>query len=129
MANPESPHKSEYLIFNNTKEYIRFVTDNIVYISADANYSVFHTRDNSTRLVSIQLGVIEHFYIPEINSEENDFVRVGRSLIVNLRYLHSVTPSIGQIVLSDNQSFKYVLSAPNEILRDMKNYVELKWKK
>ncbi|MBO7492031.1 MAG: LytTR family transcriptional regulator [Bacteroidales bacterium] len=119
---------SEFLIIRNTTEFIRFVLDNVVYISAAGNYSDIHTRDNESRTVTLQLGKIEDDYIEKIASDKKDFVRVGKSLIVNVDYVHVIIPSKGVLILSDNSTFKYTLKADKDVLKDMKKYVEAKWK-
>ncbi|MCR4964884.1 MAG: LytTR family transcriptional regulator [Bacteroidales bacterium] len=115
---------SEFLVLSNSNELVRIAASSLVYIASEGNYSDIFTCDKECRTVTLQLGVIEERINNQIRSAENEFVRIGRSLIVNLRFLHYINPSRGQLILSDNHSFKFNLEASKEALKTLKEYVE-----
>lgn len=119
---------SEYLILSNTNEYIRIAAECLVYIASDGNYSDICTCDGGSRKVTMQLGVIEERIHEQLLSDEEQFVRIGRSLIVNLHFLTYINLLKKQIVLSDNRTFKYNLEASKEALRQLKEYYEQEYK-
>ena len=59
-------------------------TDEIVYVCADGNYSDLMLTNGRARKMTFQLHYFENTFK---NLKDNTFVRVGRSLIVNKRYV------------------------------------------
>lgn len=114
---------SDYLILSNSNEFIRISADSLVYISSDGNYSDIYTRDGEKRTVTLQLGMIEETIAQQFKGD-NQYVRIGKSLIVNLQFLHYINPSKKQLILSDNHTFKYNLEASREALKQLKDYFE-----
>lgn len=115
---------SDFLTLSNANELIRISADSLVYVASDGNYSDIRTRDGETRTVTVQLGIIEELIHRQFKSDENECVRIGKSLIVNLRFVHLINPTRKQIVLSDNHTFKFSLEASKEALRQLKDYFE-----
>lgn len=115
---------SDFLTISNTNELVRIAAECLVYIASDGNYSDIRTRDGETHTVTVQLGMIEEMIHKQLHSAENEFVRIGKSLIINLHFLTYINPSKKQIVLSDNHTFKFNLKASVEALRQLKDYVE-----
>lgn len=115
---------SEYLTISNANELVRIAAESLVYVASDGNYSDIHTRDGGSRTVTMQLGSIEERIHQQLRTDENEFVRIGKSLIVNLHFLSYMNPAKKQIVLSDNHTFKFNLEASKEALRQLKEYVE-----
>lgn len=115
---------SDFLTLSNANELIRISADSLVYVASDGNYSDIRTRDGETRTVTVQLGIIEELILRQFKSDENECVRIGKSLIVNLRFVHLINPTRKQIVLSDNHTFKFSLEASKEALRQLKDYFD-----
>ena len=116
------------MTISNANELIRIAAESLVYVASDGNYSDIRTRDGEKRTVTIQLGVIEELIHSQFH-DEDEFVRIGKSLIVNLRFVHLINPTKKQIILSDNHTFKFSLEASKEALRQLKDYFELKTKR
>ncbi|MBP5497293.1 MAG: LytTR family transcriptional regulator [Bacteroidales bacterium] len=119
---------SDYLTLSNANELVRIAAESLVYVAGDGNYSDIHTRDGENRIVTLQLGIIEELIHKQIHSKEDELVRIGKSLIVNLRFLHYINPAKKQIILSDNHTFKFTLEASKEALRLLKDYFEKEYK-
>ena len=115
---------SDFLTISNTNELVRISADSLVYVASDGNYSDIRTRDGEIRTVTMQLGIIEELIHRQFQSNDNECVRIGKSLIVNLRFVHLINPTRKQIVLSDNHTFKFSLEASKEALRQLKDYFE-----
>lgn len=120
---------SDFLTIINANDLIRIATENLVYVVSDGNYSDIYTRDGVKHTVTMQLGIIESMLDKQLESSRNEFVRIGKSLIVNLRFLHYINPSKKQIVLSDCHTFKINLEASKEALKNLKDYFEQKMTK
>ena len=115
---------SDHLTLTNANELIRIPAESLVYIASEGNYSDIYTRDNEKRTVTIQLGAIEELIHKQFHTDGNLFVRIGKSLIVNMEFVHYINPAKRQIVLSDSHTFKFGLEASKEALRELKNYFE-----
>lgn len=115
---------SDYLTITNANELIRIPAESLVYVSSDGNYSDMGTRDGHKHTVTVQLGAIEDLIHHQFHTDGNLFVRIGKSLIVNMRFVHYINPAKKQIVLSDSHTFKFSLEASKEALRELKNYFE-----
>jgi len=117
---------SDYLTISNANELIRIPAESLVYVSSDGNYSDMGTRDGHKHTVTVQLGMIEEMIKDQMPGRSREFVRIGKSLIVNLSFVHYIYPSKKQIVLSDCHTFKFSLEASKEALKLLKEYVEPK---
>lgn len=76
--------KMEWLKIKTSTELVRVSTDEIVYVCADGNYSDLVLTNGRTRKMTFQLHFFEDVF-KQLNN--NTFVRVGRSVIVNKRYV------------------------------------------
>ena len=117
---------SDFLTISNANELIRIAAEGLVYVAGDGNYSDIHTRNGESRTVTMQLGTIEELIHGQFRSNAYEFVRIGRSLIINLRFVHYINPNKKQLVLSDCHTFKFTLEASREALRQLKEYLEKK---
>lgn len=119
---------SEFLTISNTNEMLRLVAGNIVYVASDGNYSDIFTCDGEKHTVTLQLGMVEDIMSQQFE-KENNFVRIGKSLIVNLLYVSYINPARKKIVLSNNSTFKFSLEASSDALKKLKDYFDTKLKK
>ena len=103
---------------------MRFPLDKIVYVSSDGNYSNLTTVDNRTSLLSMQLGQVEALIATQLGSSGAIFIRVGRGLIINKDYIHSIDISKQRLVLSDCDRCRHELNASREVLVKLKEYVD-----
>lgn len=77
----------EWLRISTSTEMVRVATTEIVYVKADGNYSEMVLINNRKHRITMQLHVFEG-YFQQLN--KNFFTRVGRSLIVNKRYIYRI---------------------------------------
>ena len=118
---------SKNLLFSTSSELISVPSEAVVYIAADGNYSSIKMRDNNEYVLTLQLGQIEK-RISEM-AEDNRFIRIGKSLIINLEYITFINPSRQRLVLSDCRTFRVELSASREALKALKEFIEKEEKK
>lgn len=86
----------EWLRISTSTELVRVATDEIVYVRADGNYSDLVLTSGLNRKMTFQL----HFFDEVFEQLHNNFfVRVGRSLIVNKRYIYVVNLTEQQLIL------------------------------
>lgn len=116
------------ILVRTSVELSRILADRIVYVHSDGNYSTFVIANGEERTVTHQLGEIEELMTEQLEGKGNNFIRIGRCLIVNYNYIYHINVSRQQLMLSDNATFSYTLSASKEALKKLKEYVEEKHK-
>ena len=113
-----------YIIISKGTEFLRVPQDKLVYISSEGNYSNVVTVDNRQRLVTFQLGQLEGMIGEQLGEKGSHFLRIGRSLIINIDYIDLIDVSKQQLVLSDCTGCHHELSASREVLIKLKAYME-----
>lgn len=112
------------LIVSSSIEMVRITPDHLVCISSDGNYSMLVQTDNETRLLSCQLGQIEKLISSQLGNEGNNFIRVGKSLIINRSYIYYINIPKQKLILSDASSFSHCVTASKEALKQLKELLE-----
>lgn len=103
----------EWLKISTSTELVRVATSEIVYVRADGNYSDLMLTNGKKRKMTFQL----HFFDEVFQLLRNNvFVRVGRSLIVNKRYIHVVNLT-DQMLVFGGQTITGEI-APVQVSRD-----------
>lgn len=111
-------------VFFTSTEIIRIPTDTVVYVTADGNYSVIYVADGGRFVITLQLGQIERRFALMLDSDDRRFIRIGKSLIVNLDYITFINPAHQKLILSDCRSFRHEVSASKEALKSLKELLE-----
>jgi DNA-binding LytR/AlgR family response regulator len=121
----KSARMSKYLVLTNSNEVVRVTPERIVYILSDGNYSTMTLVSKEEHVFSFNLASFERIIEQQLGTDAQTFIRLGKSLIINGRYIYYVNISKQQIVLSDG-SFpdKFTLSASKEALKALKTVLE-----
>lgn len=119
----------ERLVFATSTEVLRVPADAVVFVSADGNYSALTTADGEDFVLTMQLGQIEKRLAEMLDGNDNRFIRIGKSLIVNREYITFINPSRQKLLLSDCRTFRREVSASKDALKALKDYVEKEVKK
>ena len=115
----------QYLVLSNSNELVRVTPDRIVYISSDGNYSTLVLTDNKERVFSINLSAMQKILETQLKEESQQFIRVGKSLIINYNYIHLINIGKQQLILSDRQfQHSFELTASREALKQLKTVIE-----
>ncbi|SDL66686.1 two-component system, LytT family, response regulator [Daejeonella rubra] len=89
----------------------------IVYVLADSNYSIFHLENKESIIVSRHLKEYEEIL------ENSGFSRIHKSTIINLKHLSDYTNKNGLTVkLSDNSEHVVSRRRSSEFLETVRNY-------
>lgn len=115
---------SKNLLFSTSTELIRLPADAVVYISADGNYSSIRMADDSEYVLTQQLGQMEKKISEMVEENDNRFVRIGKSLIINHKFITFINPNRQKMVLSDGKTFRHELTASREALKALKDFIE-----
>ena len=89
------------LIISTSIDLVRIAPERIVYISSDGNYSTLIQADGEVRMLSFQLGQIEKMINSQLGKAGEQFIRIGKSLIINRSYIYYINIPRQKIVLSD----------------------------
>ena len=133
---------ARYLI-PTSRELVRVNPDKLVCVVASGNYSSFYHVDDCIRLncigngditaytggckvVLMQLGQVEDAIVKHFRKEDQHFIRIGNSLIVNIDYICGIDLEKMQIELSDNATFHICRKASVKALGQIKEYLEKK---
>ena len=114
----------KHIVISKGTELLRVPSDRLMYVSSDGNYSNVVTLDGESRLVSLQLGQIEDLIGEQLGDNGGNFLRLGRSLIINVDYIFFIDVAKQQLILSDCAGSKHDLTASREVLIKLKAYME-----
>ena len=112
------------LVFATSTEVLRVPAGAVVFVAADGNYSAITMADGEDFVLTMQLGQVERRMAELLDADDNRFIRIGKSLIVNRDYITFINPARQKLLLSDCRSFRKEVSASKEALRALKDYVE-----
>ena len=115
---------NKHIVFTTSTEIVRVPPDSVVFFAADGNYSAITTADGENFVLTLQLGQIEKRLAETLPGNDNRFIRIGKSLIVNRDYIAFINPPRQKMVLSDCRTFRHEVSASKEALRALKELLE-----
>lgn len=75
---------SKYVFIWHQTDYLKVACDDILWIEANGSYSKVHLREGHSMLLSFNLSIIQR------DLPQDDFIRIHRSYIVNLRNVVSL---------------------------------------
>ena len=133
---------ARYLI-PTSRELVRINPDKLVCVVASGNYSSFYHVDDCIRIAGVsneeisafeggskivlmQLGQVEEAIVKHFRKEDQHFIRIGNSLIVNIDFICGIDLEKMQIELSDNATFHICRKASVKALGQIKDYLEKK---
>lgn len=112
------------IVISRGAELLRLPEENLIYVSAEGNYSTAVTKDGRSHLLTFQLGQIEDMLGEQLGDKGMHFIRLGRGLIINTDYIFLIDVSKQKLVLSDGDRVYHELSASKEVLSKFKAYIE-----
>lgn len=118
------------ICYNSRDELLVVDLDQVAYIQAGGNYTliVYITGQKETITAGISKVelMIAKAYERGISSP---FVRIGRSVIINLHYLRRINVLKNNVLLGDVNHQSLQLAIPKSLIRGFKEYIENKYKK
>lgn len=112
----------EWLRISTSTELVRVLTDDIVFVHADGNYSNVLLYNGKKHTMTFQL----HFFEETFNRLKNNFfIRIGRSLIVNKNYIYLINITEQKMILTGGKlNGEYEVKASKDALKDIKAQLE-----
>jgi hypothetical protein len=114
------------IICINTRDELNLIDlDLIACINANGNYSNIMYIGGNKIMVSVGLSQFEAIIKDSTAKQHlsNTFVRLGRSVIVNNRYLSQINILKQKLTLSDRGTHAYQLTVPKNLLRSYKELI------
>ena len=112
------------LCLNSRDELLIIDLEKIAYFQANGNYTHLSYISGDTHLLTIGLTKVEE-YIRRTwpMATPSPFVRLGRSLIINQRYLTEISILKQKLILSDNDGHSFALNVPKPLLKEYKEKI------
>jgi len=115
----------QHLVISNSNELVRVTPGRIVYITSEGNYSTLILTGKKERVFTINLGSIQRLLETQLKERSQQFIRIGKSLIINRDYIYLINISKQQLILSDRQfQQSYELTASRDALKQLKTVIE-----
>lgn len=114
------------IICINTRDELNLIDlDLVACINANGNYSNVLYIDGNKLMVSVGLSQFEKIIKDAITKQgaPNTFIRLGRSVIVNNRYLSQINVLKQTLTLSDRGTHAYRLTVPKNLLKSYKELI------
>lgn len=113
------------ICINNRDELNLIDLDLVACINANGNYSNVMYIDGNKMMVSVGLSQFESIIKDAVVKTKaiNTFVRLGRSVIVNNRYLSQINILKQKLTLSDRGTHAYQLTVPKNLLKSYKELI------
>lgn len=114
------------IICINTRDELNLIDlDLVACINANGNYSNVLYIDGNKLMVSVGLSQFEKIIKDAITKQgaPNTFIRLGRSVIVNNRYLSQINVLKQTLTLSDRGTQAYRLTVPKNLLKSYKELI------
>ena len=109
----------ERLLIHAVNEAFSFAPEQVVCIEADGNYSNLYLTNGNSYLLSFQLGQVESIIKEQLSYSSYSFVRVGKSLIVNVDEVLCVNITKQTLEMSTTTAEKLLFSASREALKKL----------
>lgn len=115
---------SAFFVISGNTDLVRVAARHVVCITSDGNYSTIVQTGNEMRVVTTQLGQIERLIAEQLPELGRIFVRIGKSLIININSVHYINIPKQQLVLVDALQNRHTLTASREALKALKELIE-----
>jgi DNA-binding LytR/AlgR family response regulator len=111
----------KYIFFNSRDTLFRVALFRIVYFEADKNYTNLHLTNGQKLVFTFGLGAMKDYLEKNMKEDAQSFVRIGKSLIVNLNYVYKIDILKQVLQLYDAKTNKiFELPVSKGALKDLK---------
>lgn len=122
MHGKYKPEIMEWLKISTSTELVRILTEDIVFVQADGNYSDVYLFNGKPHKMTFKLHYFDEVFK---KLKSNFFVRVGKSLIVNKNYIYVINITSQELMLSGSSlKGEFKLKASKDALKELKALME-----
>lgn len=111
----------EKLLIHTVNEAYSFNPNQVVCIEADGNYCNLYLSNGNEYLLSFQLGQVESIIKEQLSYSNHSFVRIGKSLIINMDELICVNITKQTLEMNLPSGDKLLFNASREALKKLMN--------
>ena len=102
------------ICFSNRKEVVLIDPRKVAYVEADGNYVRVTCSNGQHFHLNYSVGDFQEILL---TNGCDYFIKIGRSLIVNMRFIIRVCPQKGSLLLSDGEGWNCQLDLPQKTLK------------
>ena len=113
----------QYLYLNSRDELLRLDIAKIVFFQANGNYTDIVSANKIKHTVCMNLSKTQQIISEKLSDASNRFVRIGKSLIVNMRYINQINIPHQKLLLTDAYTFAFKVTVSKEALRKLKDII------
>lgn len=118
-----------YVILSNSNVLVRVIASDIIYISSEGSYSTMVLIDGRKHVFSFNLSSFEKQLETQLGLESQIFIRLGKSLIINSKYIYSINVPAQELILSCSSiPGELILNASRDALKSLKSMIEINLK-
>lgn len=111
------------IYFNTRDELLRLQASRIVCFKADGNYTQLVLANGSKYTVCINLSNMEKALAKQLGESANRYARVGKSHIINLRFIQHLSIPRQRIILGDGIGQNFAVPVSREAIKKLKNII------
>lgn len=112
------------ICLNSRDELILIDLDRIAFFQANGNYTQLTYISGQKQLLTIGLSKIENILKASIQpGQKGIFVRLGRSLIINKRFIITISVPKQKLYLGDYDNHLFGIAVPKTLLKALKDEI------
>ena len=110
-----------HIYFNSRDAFFRIALSQIVYFSADKNYTLLQLTNGQKLVFTFSLQKMEQYLAEKLNDDARIFARIGKSYIINLYYVYQIDITKQKLHLFDAATQKkFILDVSKEALKNLR---------
>jgi len=112
---------NRHIYFNSRDTFFRIALSQIVWFSADKNYTLLQLTNGQKLMFTFSLLKMEQYLAETLNEDARFFARIGKSYIINLNYIFQIDTVKQRLHLFDPATQKsFTLEVSKEALRNLR---------
>jgi len=112
---------NRYIYFNSRDTFFRIALSQIVFFSADKNYTFLQLTNGQKLVFTFSLQKMEQYLSEKLNEDAKIFARIGKSYIINLNYVYQIDIVKQKLHLFDPVISKtFTLDISKEALKNLR---------
>ena len=114
-----------YIYFNSRDILFRIALSQIVWFSADKNYTMLQLTNGQKLVFTFSLQKMEQYLSEKLTEDAKIFARIGKSYIINLNYIYQIDIVKQKLHLFDPATSKtFILNVSKEALRNLREFIK-----
>ena len=104
--------------------------EKVAFFSANGNYTELTYMSGQKIMMSLGLSKVEDLIRKSLPKDmQSTFVKLGRSIIINEKYLTHISTLKQKVILSDGGELSYNIAIPKQLLKKYKELINNKFNK